>query len=112
LVRAYQAQPDSNKGHRFETLIYLHERRRTRYISYYRNGFELDMCWGDGARFRNVAWDISDPDTLAREIKAFDAGLSLWPQAEARLVYGIGDPLPPALRHRAIPGWEYLLQHQ
>lgn len=109
LTRAYRTKPDADLGHRFETLVYLHERRRHAAICHYRNGFEIDLCWNDGDQFINVVWDMSSPDTMQREIKALDAGLSLWPNANARLVYGIGDHIPKSHQAYAIEGWKYLL---
>ncbi|MDA0323784.1 MAG: ATP-binding protein [Verrucomicrobia bacterium] len=109
LTRAYRARPQRDVGHRFETLIYLHIRRRTQDICYYRNGFELDMCWGEGEHFVNAAWDITERETAARELKALDAGLNLWPQANGRLVYGVGAKLPPSHKPFMVEGWRYLL---
>ncbi len=78
-------------------------------ICHYRSGFEIDLCWNDGDRFVNVVWDMSSPDTVKRETKALDAGLSLLPNANARLVYGIGDHIPDSHQAYAIEGWKYLL---
>lgn len=108
LGRMYRARPERDIGHRFESLVYLHERRRHREICYYTNGFELDMCWNDGEAFVNVAWDLGDPNAFDREFRAVEKGQELWPDAEAKLVYGInGEKLKDD--PRAIEGWRYLL---
>jgi predicted AAA+ superfamily ATPase len=109
LTRAYQTSPGKDMGHRFETIVYLHERRRCRDIYYYRNGFELDMCLDNGIRFVNAAWNMSDEETVRREIRAFGEGLKMWPAAEAKLVYGIGDSIPTAHKQNAVEGWKFLL---
>lgn len=109
LARAYQAHPLKDLGHRFESVIYMQVRRQRQDICYYRNGFELDLCWGDGSCFANAVWDISEADTAARETKAFQAGLSMWPQAQANLIYAIGENIPAALKKQAILGWKFLL---
>ena len=109
LIRAYRASAEKDMGHRFETLVYLHERRCHTDICYYRNGFELDMCWADGAHFVNAAWEMTDLETVSREIKSFDGGLKLWPDSEARLVYGTGDSIPASHKKYTVPGWKYLL---
>lgn len=107
LGRMYRARPEADVGHRLESLVYLHERRRRRDICYYLNSFELDLCWGDGAAFVNVAWDPDDPQAYERECHALDEGEELWPDATANLVYGVNgerfrdDP-------RAVPAWRYL----
>jgi len=110
LIRVYRPYPERDIGHRFESLIYLHERRRRLKIDYYRNGFELDMCWDEGAEFLNVVWDMTENDTTEREARAINAGREMWPQATARLVYGLADNLPEPLQPCAIEGWKYLLQ--
>ena len=97
-------------GHRFESLLYLHERRKRRDIHHYRNGFEIDLCWNDGADFLNAAWELNTPDALKRELKAFDAGIALWPNAQGRLVYGSAATIPESHRAHAIEGWKYLLE--
>jgi len=109
LCRVFRPFPERDIGHRFETLIYLHERRKRRDIYHYRNGFELDLCWNEGTEFINVAWDMSTPETLNRELKAFDAGHALWPDAHGRLVYGAAGHIPESHRPRTIEGWKYLL---
>lgn len=109
LTRAYRARPDKDLGHRFETLVFLHERRRDQDIYYYRNGFEIDMCRQEGAYFVNVAWDMSEADTVMREVQAFDAGLRMWPDAQARLVYATGANIPDSHARYAVEGWKYLL---
>jgi predicted AAA+ superfamily ATPase len=111
LVRAYQTRLDKDIGHRFESLVFLHQRRQTNTnpICYYRNGFELDMCWNDGENFINVAWDMTDTETVKRETKALDQGLQLWPESQAKLVYGIGTPPPSPHDQYAVEGWKYFL---
>jgi len=110
LGRVYSMYPERDIGHRFESLIYLHARRQHKDICYYRNGFELDLCWGDGTVFLNAAWDMSDHDTQTRELRSMNAGLCMWPDAQAYLVYGIGDKLPAANTFHLVEGWRYLLE--
>ena len=107
--KVFSTSSEKNIGHRFETLIYLHERRRRRDISYYRNGFELDMCWDGGSCFVNVAWDLSDDRTCEREVKAMSAGLSMWSDASACLVYGVGNAPEVPDGIQLYEGWRYLL---
>lgn len=109
LCRVFRPFPKRDIGHRFETLVYLHERRKQRDIHHYRNGFELDLCWNEGAEFINVAWDMNTPETLNRELKAFDAGRARWPNGRGRLVYGSASHIPEAHKKEAIEGWRYLL---
>lgn len=79
------------------------------FLMFHRNAFELDMCWDDGGSFTNAAWDMSAPETKTRELRAFSAGLDMWPEATGRLVYGSADHIPETHRPFAVEGWKYLL---
>ena len=109
LCRAFRPFPERDIGHRFETVIYLHERRKRRDIFHYRNGFEIDLCWNEGAEFINVAWETDTPETLRRELRAMDAGHALWPDACGHLIYGSTSHIPEPHATHAIEGWKYLL---
>ena len=109
LTRTYHARPERNIGHRFESLVYMHLRRRHDNICYHRNSFEIDLCWDEGAHFVNVVWDLADHDTATRELKACDAGRKLWPHATARLVHALEPPPDNAPTDLLVPGWQYLL---
>ena len=110
LTRAYRPDPDADIGHRFETAIFLNLRRKYRDICYYRNGFEIDMCWGEGSEFVNVAWKMEDTATVLRETRAIAKGRKLWPNANATFVYGSADDLNPDLRSLAVEGWRYMMR--
>ncbi len=109
LCRVFRPFPERDRGHRFETLVYLHERRKRAELFHYRNGFEIDLCWDEGAEFINVAWEMNTPDTLQRELRAFDAGRALWPESRGRIVYGAADSIPASHAAHAVEGWRYLL---
>lgn len=109
LMRAYCPDPNRNIGHRFETVVYLHLRRAIRDICYYRNGFELDMCWGEGRGFVNVAWDVDDFETLNREMRAMQEGRELWPKARSAFVYGVAGRRAQELDAASIEGWHFLI---
>ncbi len=109
LARAYCPDPAKDIGHRFESAVYLHMRRKYRDICYYRNGFELDMCWGEGAGFVNVAWKMEDTATVLRETRAIEKGQELWPNATATFVYGSANDLNAGLSPVAVEGWRYMM---
>lgn len=109
LARVYRPDSEKDIGHRFETAVFLNLRRTYRDICYYRNGFELDMCWGEGAGFVNVAWEMESSDTVTRESRAILKGVELWPDAKATLVYGSASRLDPELNPFAVEGWRYML---
>ncbi|MCF7838269.1 MAG: ATP-binding protein [Candidatus Marinimicrobia bacterium] len=109
LCRVFRPFPERDIGHRFETVIFLHERRQRRDLFHYRNGFEIDICWDEGRAFVNAAWDMNDPSTIQRERDAYEKGCRLWKGTTGRLVYGSAATLPDALAAHAAPGWKYLL---
>ncbi len=109
LCRVFRPFPERDIGHRFESVIFLHERRKRRDLFHYRNGFEIDICWNEGQTFVNAAWDLNDTSTLKRELDAFEKGCKLWQGTSGTLVYGSAATIPDALADRAAPGWKYLL---
>jgi hypothetical protein len=44
-----------------------------------------------------------------RELRAMDAGRTLWPDACGRLIYGSASHIPEPHASHAIEGWKYLL---
>ncbi|MEI8321017.1 MAG: ATP-binding protein [Alphaproteobacteria bacterium] len=76
LSKAYSVTLMSNFGHHFENLVYLDLRRRGDEIYYYltkKNRREVDFFTCDLMgkwHLYQVSWDISDPETLARETLA------------------------------------------
>jgi len=110
LARAYRPDPEKDIGHRFESAVYLHLRRNVRDICYYRNGFELDMCWGEGTGFVNAAWEMENFETISRETQAIRKGMELWPDAKATLVYGSASRLDPELKPLAVESWRYMME--
>jgi predicted AAA+ superfamily ATPase len=109
LCRVFRPFPERDIGHRFESIIYLHQRRKRRDLFHYRNGFEVDLCWDEGQSFINAAWEMNSPETLGRELRALDAGLALWPESNGKLIYGSAGKLPDSHASRTIEGWKYLL---
>jgi len=109
LCRVFRPFPERDIGHRFESVIFLHERRKRRDLFHYRNGFEIDICWNEGQAFVNAAWDLNDPATVKREQDAFLKGCKLWKGTSGTLVYGSAATLPDPLADRASLGWKHLL---
>lgn len=109
LIAAFKAYPGRDMGHKLETAVFLHQRRRHKNLFYYANGHEVDLCDGEGHRFLNTCWDLGDPETRRRETEALSFGQARWPQARGRLLYheyapGAANALP-----QAEPAWRYLL---
>jgi predicted AAA+ superfamily ATPase len=78
LAQSYTLNRSKNMGHAFENLIYLDLRRAEREIFYcltndrYEIDFLTKSITGD-INLYQVCWDVSDKDTLAREMRALEA---------------------------------------
>lgn len=77
LVNAYSTSVSKNSGHLFENLVYLDLRRQNHEVFYYltRSRYEVDFLSRslDGnLHLYQVVWDINDPDTMQREMRALE----------------------------------------
>lgn len=78
LINAYTLALTPNYEHLFENLIYLDLRRKNHEIFYYvtKQGYEIDFVSRDpkGKLYIwQIAWDISNKNTIDREQRALDA---------------------------------------
>ncbi|MFM8454794.1 MAG: ATP-binding protein [Gammaproteobacteria bacterium] len=78
LAEAYSFSVNDNYGHLFENLVFLDLKRQGHEIYYYetKEGHEVDFFVEHpetGQKLYQVAWDLSDPKTLAREERALEA---------------------------------------
>ena len=110
LARAYRPDPDADKGHKLENLVYLREQRKRAELYYYKNGHELDLVITDNSPcYVNTAWSITSPGAVRREEAAMRFGRKMFPHGEGTLVChelpasGIDAPF------RIMPAWKYLL---
>jgi predicted AAA+ superfamily ATPase len=112
LISAFKAYPQRDIGHKLETAVFLHVRRRIRELFYHANAREIDLCDGEGRMFVNTCWALDQPDTARREMDALASGRTRWPSADAGLVYHEYAPglIPPDPAVQ--PAWRYLLSPQ
>lgn len=79
LVMAVNAQFSANSGHILENAIYLHLRRTTRNIFYYKShqGYEVDFVVADTKtpQLVQVCDDFDDLETRTREIRAITGAM-------------------------------------
>ncbi len=108
LVAAFKAYPGRDMGHKLETAVFLHQRRRQKDLFYYANGHEVDLCDGEGSLFLNACWDLGDPETLRREAEAMAFGRARWPHACGRLLYHEYSPDSGSGLAGAEPAWRFL----
>lgn len=109
LVAAFKAYPGRDMGHKLETAVFLHQRRRRKDLFYYADVAEVDLCDGEGASFINTCWNLGDPENLQREMGAMALGRTRWPGAHGRLLYheyapGVEQAIP-----ESEPAWRFLV---
>ena len=110
LVQAYRADPDLDRGHKLENVVFLHERRIHPHLFYHRNKHEIDLIVeARPLRYINTVWSLSSPDTLRREANAMAFGAQSFPEAQGVLLYHEGAPHPGQISTPARPAWQYLL---
>jgi hypothetical protein len=109
LVAAFKAYPGRDVGHKLETTVFLHLRRRRKDLFYYANGGEVDLCDGEGTLFLNTCFDLAEPETMKREKSAMALGQTRWPDARGRLLYHEYAPGVEQTFSTAEPAWKFLI---
>ena len=117
LVNSVSASLNQNIGRLFENVIYSHLRRESRDIFYYktRSNYEVDfvMVSGRSKRLVQVAYDLSDPDTRFREMRALEEGMQ---ELEVKQAVLVNNNLDEVINTKAgdiviVPAWRYLGAH-
>jgi len=80
-----------HSGHLLENIIFLHLRRMTESLYYYRtsNGKEIDFVWLDGQKKKHlvqVCLSLADPLTKKREMTSLTQAMDELRLAEATIV--------------------------
>ena len=109
LVSAFKTHPMRDMGHRLETTLFLHWRRRCKGLFYFADSVEIDLCDGEGREFLNSCWDLANPETMERESRAMNFGANRWPAAKGQLVYHEYNPQVMSSISNSIPAWKVLL---
>ncbi|MFQ5632888.1 MAG: ATP-binding protein, partial [bacterium] len=106
-----------NKGLLLENLVFVHLRRSTERIYYYRTrkGHEVDfLYWGqrDNPRLVQVCYSISKPTTRRRELRAIQEAMNELNIHEATIVtMNEEEEIDMGPNHlHAIPAWRFLLK--
>jgi predicted AAA+ superfamily ATPase len=99
LIPVFDRNGRSNLGHALETSVFLELERRGWEVTYVRNptGSEIDFLArppGGQPELLQICADASSPDTLARELRAFEEASQLHPEATKRLLVLTQDGLP------------------
>jgi uncharacterized protein len=117
LVRAYRYAPDAHRGWQLETLVFLDLRRRGLELGYFRSedGYEVDFlarAFDRPPQAIQVAEQLTDGRTRAREVRALEAAMSERQAVEATIVTldEEGRIDTPAGTIVIVPAWRWLLR--
>jgi len=109
LVSAFKTHPGRDMGHRLETAVFLHRRRRCKSLFYYADTVEIDLCDAEGREYFNSCWDLGSPETTDREERAMAVGAKRWPSAKGVLVFHEYHPQALERIPNLVPAWKFLL---
>jgi uncharacterized protein len=109
LISAFKTHPGRDMGHRLETAVFLHRRRRRKVLCYFADSVEIDLCDPEGSEFWNTCWDLGSPETMEREERAMAFGAKRWPAAQGELVFHEYQPQSEKRFPNRIPAWKFLL---
>ncbi|TAK51170.1 MAG: ATP-binding protein [Gammaproteobacteria bacterium] len=116
LIPVFDRTGRANIGHALETVVMLELERRRCEVNYVRtgNGLEVDFLARapDGSEaLIQVCADASDPQTLARELRALQEARALYPRARALLLTLVAGELPAGIPSgvEMLPAYEWLL---
>jgi len=110
--KLFDASLSADHSKRYENLAYLHLRRQTSEIYYYKGKQEVDLYANiDGGLLVNVSYDIDAPRTLERERSALEEGMGYFNLSKSYLITRERDE---TIRHNGkeiviIPMWKWLL---
>jgi predicted AAA+ superfamily ATPase len=106
----------ADQGHLLESLVFIHVRRRTERIWYYRtaSGQEVDLIWEDEGKARlavQVSASLADSHTRSREVTALKEALRELGLPSGTLVTLEEEGLieEDGLRIEVVPAWRFLL---
>lgn len=91
LIRAFDSSGRTNVGHALETVVQIELERRRAEVGYVKmpDGLEVDFLARHhvaGEELIQVCADLSQPQTLTRELRALDAAAEAHPHATRRLL--------------------------
>ena len=113
LMALFELSGKPNTGHALETAVLHHLLRQGASVSYVHtpSGYEVDFCaqLPTGETWLvQVCLDLTDNDTLQREVRALQDTPSQWPNAR-RMLVSLSAPavlaLPPGIEHHRATTW-------
>ncbi len=118
MINSVTSGISANSGHLLENIIFLHLRRMTESLYYYRtsNGKEIDFVWLDGQKKKHlvqVCLSLADPLTKKREMTSLTQAMDELRLTEATIVTLDEDQQieKNGINIRIIPAWKYLIMN-
>lgn len=115
LANAVSALSPNNTGQKLENIVYLHLKRQSDNVFYYKtkSGFEVDFASGPDRDIHlvQVSLDLSSPDTMEREKRSLVEALKELDVKESFIVTLSDEEditIDNAVIH-VVPAWKYLL---
>lgn len=116
MINSVTSGISANSGHLLENIIFLHLRRMTERLHYYRtsNGKEIDFVWLDAHKRKHlvqVCYSLVDPLTKKREIASLTRAMEELRLTEATIItWDEGDQLEKdGKKIKVIPAWKFLI---
>lgn len=114
LAISLKAGFSENRGRLLETAIFLELKRKEHQIFYFKNQHEVDFLSLDSDGEKNlyqVSYDLSDKETLDREIQGLQDALKKHKCKRACLIFVVPPRVIPKIKGvQMIPAWEFLLE--
>ena len=116
MINSVSSEISANSGHLLENMVFLHLRRMTDSLYYYRtnNGKEIDFVWLDNQKKKHlvqVCLSLADPLTKKREMTSLTQAMDELRLTEATIVTLDEDQQieKDGKKIRIIPAWKYLI---
>jgi predicted AAA+ superfamily ATPase len=116
MIKSVASGISANSGHLLENIIFMHLRRMTENLYYYRtsNGKEIDFIWLDSQKKKHlvqVCFSLADPLTQKREIASLDRAMDELSLTQATIVtLDENQQIEKGGKNiRIIPAWRYLI---
>jgi len=112
MASTFVADSTGDFGHKLETAIFLHWRRRREDLAYIGGDREVDLAIGGATpeELVNVSWSGTAKDTWDREISSLEWAAERFPRARRLLVLHERPSARPPPGIEIVDAWKYLLQ--
>jgi hypothetical protein len=117
LARAASFNFSKDNGKILENAVFLHLKRRSNSLFYYKtkNNLEVDFLVREKEKNHSliqVCWDINDPETMEREIKALKEAMEELNMRESVIVTHDNEDeiATEGMKITLVPAWKWFLE--